>query len=175
MIYHAADNAFVNWPEYNKICALGGWENRDEKAGPYVYWSDGKLIKDSSAGVGGSHGKQHEYVLNARNHEHPIMKGLPNKWKHAQDELYDRMRGPGNIKDCLYTAYSDKETGGSGREEPLIFTVDYGNARIFHTMLGHAGGNGRELSGYAMRRLPDYLVKRCGMGRYRQGNPKGSR
>ena len=42
------------------------------------------------------------------------MKGLPNKWKHAQDELYDRMRGPGNIKDCLYTAYSDKETGGSG-------------------------------------------------------------
>ena len=101
--------------------------------------SDGKLIKDSSAGVGGSHGKQHEYVLNARNHEHPIMKGLPNKWKHAQDELYDRMRGPGNIKDCLYTAYSDKETGGSGREEPLIFTVDYGNARIFHTMLGHAG------------------------------------
>lgn len=67
------------------------------------------------------------------------MKGLPNKWKHAQDELYDRMRGPGNIKDCLYTAYSDKETGGSGREEPLIFTVDYGNARIFHTMLGHAG------------------------------------
>ena len=139
VIYHAADNAFVNWPEYNKICALGGWENRDEKAGPYVYWSDGKLIKDSSAGVGGSHGKQHEYVLNARNHEHPIMKGLPNKWKHAQDELYDRMRGPGNIKDCLYTAYSDKETGGSGREEPLIFTVDYGNARIFHTMLGHAG------------------------------------
>ena len=139
VIYHAADNAFVNWPEYNKICALGGWENRDEKAGPYVYWSDGKLIKDSSAGVGGSHGKQHEYVLNARNHEHPIMKGLPNKWKHAQDELYDRMRGPGNIKACLYTAYSDKETGGSGREEPLIFTVDYGNARIFHTMLGHAG------------------------------------
>ena len=70
VVYHAADNAFVNWPEYNKICALGGWENRDEKAGPYVYWSDGKLIKDSSAGVGGSHGKQHENVLNARNHEH---------------------------------------------------------------------------------------------------------
>ena len=54
--------------------------------------------------------------------------------------LYDRYwRGPGNIGDLLYTAYSDKETGGSGREEPLVFTVDYGNARIFHTMLGHAG------------------------------------
>lgn len=139
VIYHAADNAFSKWPEFNRIIALGGWEGRNENSGPYVYWQDGKLIKDSSAGVGGSHGQQHEYVLNGREKEHPIMKGLPLKWRHAKDELYDRMRGPGNIKDCLYTAYSDKETRGSGREEPLIFTVDYGNARIFHTMLGHAG------------------------------------
>lgn len=139
VVYHAADNAFAGWSEYNKICALGGWEGRDEKSGPYVYWQDGKLIKDSSAGPGGSHGQQHEYVLNARNTGHPIMKGLPNKWRHAKDELYDRMRGPGNIADILYTSYSEKETSGSGREEPLLFTVDYGNARIFHTMLGHAG------------------------------------
>lgn len=139
VIYHAADNAFSKWPEFNKICALGGWEGRNENAGPYVYWQDGKLVKDSSAGVGGSHGKQHEYVLNGRDKEHPIVKGLPLKWRHAKDELYDRMRGPGNIQDILYTAYSDKATNGSGREEPLVFTVDYGNARIFHTMLGHAG------------------------------------
>ena len=139
VIYHAADNAFSKWPEFNKICALGGWEGRNENSGPYVYWQDGKLVKDSSAGPGGSHGRQHEYVLNGRDKVHPIVKGLPLKWRHAKDELYDRMRGPGNIRDILYTAYSDKETNGSGREEPLIFTVDYGNARIFHTMLGHAG------------------------------------
>lgn len=139
IVYHAADNAFVNWPEYNAICALGGWEGRNEKSGPYVYWQDGKLVKDSSPGSGGSHGRQHLFVLNGRNTKHPIMKGLPVRWKHAQDELYDRMRGPGNIDALLYTAYSDKETGGSGREEPLLFTVNYGKARIFHTMLGHAG------------------------------------
>ena len=104
-----------------------------------MYWQDGKLVKDSSAGVGGSHGRQHEYVLNGRDKVHPVVKCLPLKWRHAKDELYDRMRGPGNIRDILYTAYSDKETNGSGREEPLVFTVDYGNARIFHTMLGHAG------------------------------------
>ena len=139
VIYHAADNAFSKWPEVNKICALGGWEGRNENSGPYVYWQDGKLVKDSSAGVGGSHGRQHEYVLNGRDKVHPIVKGLPLKWRHAKDELYDRMRGPGNIRDILYTAYSDKETNGSGSEAPLIFPVDYGNARIFHTMLGHAG------------------------------------
>ena len=139
VVYHAADNAFPDWPEYNRICALGGWENRDEHAGPYVYWKDGQLTRDDSPGVGGSHGRQHLYVLNGRDMSHPIMAGLPEKWLHGQDELYDRMRGPGNIKALLYTAYSDPETGGSGREEPLIFTVDYGRARIFHTMLGHAG------------------------------------
>lgn len=139
VIYHAADNAFSKWPEFNRICALGGWEGRNENSGPYVYWKDGKLVKDSSAGPGGSHGRQHEYVLNGRDKVHPVVKGLPLKWRHAKDELYDRMRGPGNIRDILYTVYSDKETNGSGREEPLVFTVDYGNARIFHTMLGHAG------------------------------------
>lgn len=139
VIYHAADNPFPDWEEYSKICALGGWEGRDEKSGPYVYWKDGALLKDTTPGPGGSHGRQHEYILHNRNSTHPITKGLPTQWLHAQDELYDRMRGPGNIKTLLYTAYSDPETGGSGREEPLIFTVDYGKARIFHTMLGHAG------------------------------------
>ena len=139
VIYHAADNAFSKWPEFNKICALGGWEGRNENSGPYVYWKDGKLVKDSSAGPGGSHGRQHEYVLNGRDKVHPVVMGLPLKCRHAKVVLYDRMRGPGNIRDILYTAYSDKETNGSGREEPLVFTVDYGNARIFHTMLGHAG------------------------------------
>ena len=36
VVYHAADNAFAGWPAYNQLCALGGWENRNENAGPYV-------------------------------------------------------------------------------------------------------------------------------------------
>jgi hypothetical protein len=139
VVYHAADNAFVNWREYNRICALGGWEGRDENSGPYVYWHNGELIRDTSPGPGGSHGSQHEYMMTARTDDHPIVSGLPNRWAHTRDEMYDRMRGPGNIKDLLYTSFSDTETGGSGREEPLLFTVDYGNGRIFHTMLGHCG------------------------------------
>ena len=139
VVYHAADNAFSGWPEFNEIIALGGWEGRDEKSGPYVYWQDGGLVKDLSEGPGGHHGQQHEYVLNNRVASHPVTDGLPAQWMHAKDELYDLMRGPGNIKDLLYTSYADPELGGSGREEPLVFTVDYGDARIFHIMLGHAG------------------------------------
>lgn len=139
VVYHAANNSFPTWKAYNDICALGGWEGRNEKDGPYLYWKDGKLIKDSSDGPGGSHGEQREYVLTARDSNHPIMKGIPSSWKHGKDELYDRMRGPANVGTLMFTAFALKERGGSGREEPLIFTVDYGKARIFHIMLGHAG------------------------------------
>ena len=138
VVYHAADNAFTDWKEYNEMIALGGWGGRNEASGPYFYWKDGALQADASPGNGGSHGYRHEYVLNCRA-SHPITKGLPAQWKHASDELYDRMRGPGGITDLLYTAYSSTEKRGSGREEPLIFTVEHGKGRVFHIMLGHCG------------------------------------
>ncbi|MCQ2182169.1 MAG: ThuA domain-containing protein [Bacteroidales bacterium] len=141
VVYHSSDNAFPAWKEYNEITALGGWNDRSLKEGAYAYWDGSKLVKDKRAGVAGSHGRQHEYVMNVRNDAHPVTAGLPAQWKHAKDELYDRMRGPANIGDLLFTAYSSSETGGSGREEPLIFTVSYGKARIFHIMIGHAGAS----------------------------------
>lgn len=139
IVYHAADNAFANWEEFNQIIALGGWEGRNEKSGPYCYYENGKLTLDHTPGNGGSHGQQREYPMHCRNTHHPITQGLPNNWIHGQDEMYDSMRGPANIKDLLYTGKAETETGGSGREEPLVFTVDYGKARIFHIMLGHCG------------------------------------
>ena len=139
IVYHAADNAFAGWEEFNKIIALGGWEGRDENSGPYYYLVNGEPILDKSPGPGGSHGEQREFTLTQRCSEHPIVKGLPAVWMHAQDEMYDSMRGPANIKELLYSGYAIKERGGSGKEEPLIFTVDYGDARIFHIMLGHCG------------------------------------
>lgn len=136
VIYHAADNAFSKWPEFNKICALGGWEGRNENSGPYVYWKDGKLVKDSSAGPGGSHGRQHEYVLNGRDKVHPVVKGLPLKWRHAKDELYDRMRGPGNIRVfCTRPIRIRKQTVPVVKNRWYLRSIT-GNARIFHTMLG---------------------------------------
>ncbi|NDV60005.1 ThuA domain-containing protein [Bacteroides sp. 519] len=139
VVYHAADNAFREWKEFNKITGFGGWNERNETDGPYIYLKAGKVVYDNSPGIGGSHGPQHEFELNCSNTNHPITKGLPAKWLHAQDELYDRMRGPGTVKDVLYWAHSSDKQNGSGRNELTMFTVDYNNARIFHTTLGHAG------------------------------------
>lgn len=139
VIYHAADNAFTDWEEFNRMIALGGWGGRDEKSGPYCYLEDGELVLDNTPGPGGNHGQQREYNMHCRNAEHPITKGLPDNWLHGRDEMYDSMRGPANIGELLYSGQTDAETGGSGREEPLVFTVDYGSSRIFHIMIGHAG------------------------------------
>ncbi len=139
VVYHAAGNGFPEWKEYNEITGLGGWGNRDENSGPYVRWKDGKAVKDNSPGRGGSHGPQHEFLMNMRDLEHPITKGLPEKWMHAKDELYSELRGPAINLHILATAYADTAKGGTGEHEPLLFTINYGNGKIFHTALGHAG------------------------------------
>jgi type 1 glutamine amidotransferase len=140
VVYHAADNAFRNWKEYNEIIGLGGWEGRNETDGPYVYFADGREVRDTSPGPGGSHGKQHEYQIVLRNKKHPITNGLPELWTHSRDELYDRLRGPAKNMTVLATAYSDKKTGGTGRDEPALMVIRWGKGRIFHTILGHVGG-----------------------------------
>jgi type 1 glutamine amidotransferase len=174
VIYHAADNAFALWPEYNRMIALGGWDGRNEKDGPYLYLAEGKITTDPSPGVGGSHGAQHEFTLDAFETDHPITRGLPAQWRHATDELYDRMRGPANVEALLYTAHSSPDTGGSGRREPLMFTVDYPRARIFHTMLGHAGPTAEESPAMQCTGFQVTLLRGCewaATGKVRQKVP----
>lgn len=138
VVIHAADNSFPQWPDYNKMIGLGGWGDRTEKDGPYVYYNnEGTLVKDNSAGKAGSHGPEHEYVIEVRNAEHPITKGMPTKWLHAKDELYDKLRGPAENMEVLATAFSSEEKRGTGRHEPMLLTLNYGKGRVFHTPMGH--------------------------------------
>jgi uncharacterized protein len=138
VVVHAADNSYPKWPAYNEMIGLGGWGDRTEKDGPYVYFDDnGVLQRDMSPGNGGSHGPQREYQVEIRNAEHPITKGMPAKWLHTKDELYDRLRGPAKNMEVLASAYAGKEDKGSGRHEPALMTIKFGKGKIFHTILGH--------------------------------------
>ena len=145
-VVHAADNAFPDWKEYNEMIAVGGWEGRNEKSGPYLYWEDGKAVKNYERGSGGGHGPQWEFLIEVRDEEHPIMKGLPKQFRHCKDELYERLRGPAvNVK-ILATAFADPAKDGSGRHEPMLMVIDYGKGKIFHNTLGHAGEQCKSVS-----------------------------
>ena len=137
VVVHAADNAFREWKEYNRMIGLGGWGGRNEKDGPYVRWKDGRITRDMTPGPGGSHGAQHEFAIDIRDPNHPITRGLPPRWMHVKDELYDRLRGPAENLTVLATAFSDPKTNGSGAHEPQLMAIAYGNGRVFHDALGH--------------------------------------
>lgn len=130
---HAADNSFPEWKEYNRMIGVGGWGNRNEKDGPMIRFRDGKTVQDNPKGAGGTHGKFFSFVVETRDAEHPITKGLPAKWLHAKDELYSKLRGPAENVTVLATANSDV----THENEPLLMTIDYGKGRVFHTALGH--------------------------------------
>jgi uncharacterized protein len=135
--YHAADNAFPNWSAYNFMIGIAGWEGRDEKSGPFWYFRNSKLVSDLTPGPAGNHGARKPFPVTMRKRTHPIAKGLPEVWMHAADELYSRMRGPGENMRVLGTAFSDTQNRGTGHDEPMLMVLSYGRGRVFHTTLGH--------------------------------------
>ena len=139
VVFHAADNSFPEWKAYNQMIGLGGWGDRNEKDGPWVYYNDaGNLVRSNRPGNAGAHGPQAEYQIQIRNSDHPITKGMPKIWMHTKDELYNSLRGPAKNMEVLATAYSSKDNEGTGHHEPALMTLTYGKGRIFHTIMGHA-------------------------------------
>ena len=131
---HAANNSFPEWKEYNDMIGVGGWGGRNEKSGPWLDVKDGKLFRDTSAGNGGAHGPQHEFIVEIQNSDHPITRGLPKRWLHCKDELYSKLRGPAENVEILSSAKSDL----TAVQEPNNLVLKYHQGRVFHTTLGHA-------------------------------------
>jgi uncharacterized protein len=152
VVLHAADNAFPGWPEYNEMIGVGGWggftpgySNRTESAGPKIRWRDGRMVLDTATPGTAQHPSPHDFLMTNRAAEHPIMKGLPSGWLHANDELYSNLRGPAKNVTVLATAMAPTSMpNGTGEHEPIIMTIAYGKGRVFHDTLGHVGATQKE-------------------------------
>ncbi|MEP2773507.1 MAG: ThuA domain-containing protein [Fulvivirga sp.] len=138
VVVHQGTAAYVDEPKFQRLIGLGWYGSH---TGSHTSWND--EINDWEEtpiyhGVGPAHGKQHQMVIDTRNTEHPITKGMPLKWRHGMDEFYHGMRGnPKNIE-ILATSYSDKKMWGSGEHEPIAWTLEHGTGKVFVTVLGHA-------------------------------------
>jgi len=138
VVVHAADNSWPEWKEFNRMIGVGGWGDRNEKDGPYVYYNDqGALVRDTSPGPGGTHAPQNEFLITMRVKDHPITQGLPDFWAHSKDECYSKLRGPAENLTVLATACDSPALQKAGRNEPMLMTIDYYKGRVFHTTLGH--------------------------------------
>lgn len=98
------------WPEWRKMIG--------------ACWVDG---------ISG-HGARHLFTLKPAA-SHPILDGVVSPLT-TSDELYHRLRLEPHAN-VIATAASAAESGGSGRDEPMLWTVSYEKGRVFHTALGH--------------------------------------
>jgi uncharacterized protein len=81
------------------------------------------------------HSQRHVFRVKWTRREHPICRGLEATFL-ANDELYHRMDHKPNVE-VIATAYSDPKAGGTGKDEPIIWTVPFGRGRVVHMTLGH--------------------------------------
>jgi type 1 glutamine amidotransferase len=152
VVLHAADNAFPAWPEFNEMIGVGGWggftpgySNRTQAFGPKIRWRDGKMVLDSDTPGTAQHPSPHDFLMTVRAPEHPITKGLPASWLHANDELYSNLRGPAKNVTALVTATAPTTMqNGTGEHEPILMAISYGKGRVFHDTLGHVGATQKE-------------------------------
>ena len=120
------------WPEYKSM--IGG------------VWSD----QDPASG----HGKRHTFLVKISDPHNPITAGLPGTFE-ADDELYHNMHMSEGVH-ILATAYDDLkykipqeqkpaiptnwphlDFNPTGKDEPMLWTVNYGRGRTVYTALGH--------------------------------------
>lgn len=78
------------------------------------------------------HGKQAPIHVEAVKSEHPILKGLPEKWTTPNGELYHITK----VWDTA-TVLANGHIDGSDDRHPVIWTNQFGKAKVFGTSIGH--------------------------------------
>lgn len=135
--YHAANNAFLNWPAYNQMIGLG-WRNKE--FGPsLIVGADDRLVTiPAGQGRNPGHGPEHDFVVTVLDPDHPITRGMPRNWLHPHEQLTHGQHGPARDLTVLTYAYS-KDTK---EREPMDWVVPFGKGRVYTSMLGHVWKNG---------------------------------
>ncbi len=139
LVIHAANNGFADWPEFNDMIGLG-WRKGDFGTSLTIDPATGRAV-ECCPGEATGHGAKHPFVVTARQPDHPVLRGLPPVWLHGKDELYHYLRGPAKNVTILASAFSDPKQRGSGRHEPVLWEVPYGQGRVLVYTLGHCWAN----------------------------------
>lgn len=123
VVYHHSAASFQDWADYVKLVGCV-WVSSDSHHSPV-----------------------HDYQVDIRDPEHPITRGMTN-FMAKTDELYAGLKClPAGSFHVLATGWDDhslyatrpnaKVPPGPSQDEPLLWTLPYGDGRVFATMLGN--------------------------------------
>jgi type 1 glutamine amidotransferase len=123
VIYHFSLAAFDGWKEFEKLSGANWRPNN------------------------GHHSARHDFVVEIKDKDHPITRGMKGSFPQPNDELYANLRWqPEGTYHILATAWDDhtrykpnekQPIPGPGLNQPMLWTVNYGSGRVFVTALGH--------------------------------------
>jgi type 1 glutamine amidotransferase len=151
--YHEANNAFAEWPEYNRMIGLG-WRGKDFGSAVVVR-PDGSLqFIPPGEGEGTGHGARVDVTVR-RLGEHPIHLGLPRSWMAADLEVYRYARGPATNLTVLALAKEEK----TGLQFPIEWTVQYGQGRVYVSTYGHVWAGQKEPKGMQCMAFQTIMVR----------------
>lgn len=106
--------AFGDWPELNEIVGTTSAQQQEKSKEAFEF----RLVNSKD--------------------KNPILDGLETSWIHKADFLSFNTKTLSGEVDVLATAWADTLQGGSGAHLPVLFTLNYGEGRIFHSTLGMA-------------------------------------
>lgn len=132
-IFHAAENAFVGWKEYERMVGLC-W--RDAGYGTAVRVSEeGRIVRiPPGEGGGTGHGARSDVLVTLLGDD-PIHAGMPRTWLSPDMEVYYYARGPAERLHVL--AYARDSKPGQGMLWPVEWTTTYGQGRVYVSTYGH--------------------------------------
>lgn len=136
VFFHAANNAFLEWPEYNRMIGLG-W--RPKEFGPSIILDDREhpVLVPAGEGKGPGHGPRHDFEVVVRDPRHPITRDLPKRWMHPSEQLTHGQHGLPTFNPDSLTILTYAWSKDALEFEPLDWISHYGKGRVYVTMLGH--------------------------------------
>ena len=136
VVFHAANNAFLEWPEYNEMIGLG-WRDASFGEGLAI-GAAGQVVRiPKGSGLPPGHGPRQDFQLLVLDKQHPVTRGLPDHWMHRSEQLTHGQHGPAQGLTVLTYAHSEVSHQG----EPMDWVREYGRGRVYATMLGHTWKN----------------------------------
>jgi type 1 glutamine amidotransferase len=128
-----AMHASLFGPLYGQVIEPRHFYNQGE---PWAQYAD--MLGETWPVEDHTHARRRVFTVQWVDKDSPISKGLPSAFM-ADDELYRKITLKPNAH-VLATAYDDPnipKDGGTGKMEPMIWTVPYGQGRVVVTTLGH--------------------------------------